>query len=86
MRTTLNIEEEALAYAKERARATGKPLGAIVSEALKEAAKPRSTAIKTSPAGHPYIAAAPGGNKVTSRQIEEALDEEDNDRHAFTRR
>lgn len=43
MRTTLNIDEEALEYAKERARLTGSSLGAIVSGALIESAKPRET-------------------------------------------
>jgi len=69
MRTTLNIDDEALSFAKDRARVTGKSLGAVVSEALREAAKPREVEIKTSRSGFPYIAAKPGSRKVTSNQV-----------------
>lgn len=77
MRTTLNIEDEALDYAKERARASGKSLGAVVTEALLEVAQPKEPRILTSKAGLPYIAGSGNGHKITSEMVADALAEED---------
>ena len=86
MRTTLNIEEDALAYAKERARVSGRPLGAVVSEILREAARPKASGIELSDNGMPYIAARPGSKPVTAKQVSEALEQEELEKHAATRR
>jgi hypothetical protein len=86
MRTTLNIEEDALAYAKERARVSGKPLGAVVSEVLREAARPRSGGIEITEAGMPYLRSRGGAKPVTPDQVRQALEQEDFEKHAVTRR
>jgi hypothetical protein len=86
MRTTLNIEEDALLYAKERARVTGKSLGEVVSEALRETAQPRKAGIELSESGLPYIAGRAGRKAVTGAQVAEALDREEMQKHAVTRR
>jgi hypothetical protein len=77
MRTTLNIEEEALAYAKDRAKATGRSIGAVISEALKEAAKPKDVEIKYTESGFPYLSNLNGGRPLSLEAIEEAIHEED---------
>lgn len=86
MRTTINLEEDAWAYARERAMASGKSLGAVISEALREAARPRAGGIRLSDDGMPYIPAAVGGRLVTGEAVSRALDEEELKQHAFTRR
>jgi len=82
MRTTLNIEEDALSYAKERARLTGKTLGEVISEALRETARPRTVSLAVSENGLPYIPARPGSRKVTRQQVSEALEQEEMDKYA----
>lgn len=77
MRTTLNIEDEALAYAKERARASGKSLGAVVTEALVESSQPKEAEFGQSKAGFPVVRNTNRGKKITMEQIQAALDEED---------
>jgi hypothetical protein len=79
MRTTLNIEDEALAFAKERARASGKSLGAVVTEALLESHQPKERRILKSKAGLPYIPESGDGHKITSEMVADALAEEDID-------
>ena len=79
MRTTLNIKEEAFAYAKERARASGKSLGDVVTEALLEVSKPNEPRISKSKAGLPHIAAAGDGHEITNEMVADALAEEDID-------
>ena len=86
MRTTLNIEEDALAYAEERSKATGQSLGAVVSEVLREAARPRARGIELSEDGMPHIRARAGKKAVTSAKVQEALEQEDLEKHAATRR
>jgi len=86
MRTTLNIEEDALAYAKERSRVTGRSLGAVVSEVLREAARPRTGTIELPEDGMPYIRARTGKKAVTSAIVQEALEQEELEKHAVTRR
>lgn len=86
MRTTLNIEEDALAYAKQRARISRKPLGAVVSEVLREAAQPRSGGIGITEAGMPYLRSRPGAQPVTPDKVRQALEQEDLENHAVTRR
>ncbi|MGC9451338.1 MAG: antitoxin [Oceanipulchritudo sp.] len=86
MRTTLNIKEDALAYAKERARASGQSLGEVVSEVLREAARPRAGGIELSEDGMPYIPAKAGSKQVSSERVRDALDREEIEKHAFTRR
>lgn len=77
MRTTLNIDEEALEYAKERARLTGLSLGAIVSGALIESAKPRETTIRRSRSGFPCIQQKGKERRVTNETIQKSMAEED---------
>jgi len=86
MRTTLNIEEDALAYAKQRAQASGQSLGAVISEILREAARPHSGGIALSEDGMPYIPAKAGAKRISSRHVGDALDHEEIEKHAFTRR
>lgn len=86
MRTTLNIEEDALMYAKERAQLTGKSLGAVVSEALRAVSQPRSSGIALTESGLPYIASRPGAGKVTSDQVRAAIEQEEMEKHAPARR
>ena len=86
MRTTLNIEEEALEYAKERAKLTGLSLGAIVSEALIESAKPREAAIESSRSGFPCIRHKGKGRSITNEMVQTAMEEEDNEIASSIRR
>ena len=86
MRTTINIEEDALAYAKERARVTGKSLGEVVSEALRQSSQPRATGIALTDSGMPYLPARTGHRIVTKDQVDKALDQEEVEKHAAARR
>jgi hypothetical protein len=72
MRTTLDIDDDALAYAKERARAEKTTVGKIVSEALRDKVK---LAPVESPHGFPVIRRRPGGPVITVEFIQKLLDE-----------
>ena len=84
MRTTLNIDNEALSYAKQRANATGRSLGAVVSEALLEVGRPKTAEISHSASGFPIIRSTNEGEAITSEQVQAALDEEDTEKYRGT--
>ncbi|MGE9296949.1 MAG: hypothetical protein ACQKBV_11735 [Puniceicoccales bacterium] len=86
MRTTLNIDEEALAILRNRADAKGLSLGAAATELIKETAKPHDYEIAEGPSGFPCFKLPSGAAKVTSEQVREAWESEALDQDATLRR
>lgn len=75
MRTTLAIDDDVLAAAKELASAEGKSIGEVVSALARRALRPTETAQKTRN-GVPLLPVRPNAPRVTSelvRQLREEL-------------
>ncbi len=75
MRTTLAIDDDILAAAKEMASSEGKSVGEVISELARNALRPSSTKRK-SRNGVPLLPVRPGAPRVTSemvRQLQEEL-------------
>jgi hypothetical protein len=75
MRTTLAIDDDVLAAAKEMAAAEGKSIGEVISKLAREAMRPGPVRRATRN-GVPLLPVRPGALRVTSelvRQLEEEL-------------
>lgn len=75
MRTTLAIDDDVLAAAKEMAATGGKSLGEVISDLARTALRPAPSALKTRN-GVPLLPVRPGAQRVTSelvRQLQEEL-------------
>ena len=75
MRTTLAIDDDILAAAKEMASSEGKSVGEVISELARNALRPATTRRK-SRNGVPLLPVRPGAPRVTSelvRQLQEEL-------------
>jgi hypothetical protein len=75
MRTTLAIDDDILAAAKEMAATEGKSVGEVISALAREAMRP-TPARRATRNGVPLLAVRPGAPRVTSelvRQLEEEL-------------
>ncbi|HEY0930721.1 MAG TPA: hypothetical protein VGE27_12445 [Gemmatimonas sp.] len=73
MRTTLDIDEDVLEAAKERARREDKTAGQVVSELLRQAltARPRVSAVAEAPSVHGFRPFPAGKTVVTNALIDE---------------
>jgi hypothetical protein len=75
MRTTLAIDDDVLAAAKEMAETEGKSVGEVISTLARNAMRPTQTRRATRN-GVPLLPVRPGAPRVTSelvRQLEEEL-------------
>ena len=75
MRTTLSIDDDILAAAKELAAAENKSVGEIISSLARAALRP-APASRRSRNGVPLLPVRPGASRVTSeliRQLQEEL-------------
>lgn len=82
MRTTLNIEDDALQFAKDRARSTGKTVGEIVTDALRKASQPNDFEIIKGSSGFPCFKTSGRGKTLTSEEVIRAWQEEGLDQDA----
>ena len=76
MRTTLAIDDDILAAAKEMAATEGKSVGEVISTLARNAMRPAS-ARRATRNGVPLLAVRPGAPRVTSelvRQLQEELE------------
>lgn len=72
MRTTLDIADDVLQAAKERARREGKTAGQVVSELLRQAlTTPRPTAVREPRAVYGFAPFAPRGTLVTNELVDQ---------------
>jgi hypothetical protein len=78
MRTTLDIEEDVLQAAKERARRERKTLGAVVSELARRGltAQPRPSAVQEPEAVYGLRPIAPRGGLVTNELVNRLRDDD----------
>jgi hypothetical protein len=75
MRTTLSIDDDVLAAAKEMAETDGKTIGEVISALARNALKPQPSRRATRN-GVPLLPVRPGAPRVTSelvRQLQEEL-------------
>ena len=75
MRTTLAIDDDVLAAAREMADAEGKSIGEVISELARKAMRPTASKLATRN-GIPLLPVRPGTPRVTSelvRQLQEEL-------------
>jgi hypothetical protein len=75
MRTTLSIDDDILAAARDLAAAEQKSVGEVISSLARKALTP-SAAVRTTRNGVPLLPIQPGARPVTSehvRQLEEEL-------------
>ncbi len=75
MRTTLAIDDDVLAAAKEMAATEGKSVGEVISSLARDAMRP-VPGRRATRNGVPLLAVRPGAQRVTSelvRQLEEEL-------------
>jgi hypothetical protein len=83
MRTTLDIDDDVLAAAKELAKARKSTAGEVISELAREAlTKPAQPAAATGPGGTIlrngwYVLPSRGGLPVTNELVQRLLDEAD---------
>jgi hypothetical protein len=80
MRTTLDIEDDVLAAAKELARRQGTSAGQVVSQLLRAALNGTAGAVQPPAHGTPPVGGfrpfpAQGGQLVTNEQIDQLRDE-----------
>lgn len=75
MRTTLDIEDDVLAAAKEMARSQGRTIGEIVSVLLRKALRP-SAPSATVRNGVPLLARRPGVQLLTMERVNQLRDDE----------
>lgn len=77
MRTTLDIADDVLLAAKERARRENKTAGEVVSELLSEAlTAPKPSAMREPKAVYSFKAFARRGGIVTNEPIDQLRDED----------
>ena len=78
MRTTLDIDDDVLQAAKERAKREGKTAGAIVSELARRAltAGPSAAALPTAKSVHGFRAFPKRGGLVTNELIDKLRDDD----------
>jgi len=74
MRTTLAIDDDVLAAAKEIASTEGKSLGEVISGLARQAMRP-STSGGTTRNGVPLLPVRPGAQRVTSELVYQLQDE-----------
>jgi Ribbon-helix-helix protein, copG family len=75
MRTTLAIDDDVLAAAKELAKTENRSVGEVISELARTALRPAPSRHRTRN-GVPLLTVRPGGKRVTSqlvRQLQEEL-------------
>lgn len=77
MRTTVSIDDELLAQAKERARIAGTSLGTVIDAALRrELVRPRATEAPAVPVFRGGSGPRPGVDLSSNRALHELLDED----------
>jgi len=74
MRTTLSIEDDVLAAAKELAAREGKSVGEVISSLARQALRPKNTAKRTRN-GVPLLPLRPGSKRVTLEMVNQLRDE-----------
>jgi len=74
MRTTLSIEDDVLAAAKELAAREGKSLGEVISSLARQALRPKRAA-RGRRNGVPLLPLRPGGARVTPELVNKLHDE-----------
>jgi hypothetical protein len=74
MRTTLSIEDDVLAAAKELAAREGKTVGEVISALARQALRPKSRG-KNRRNGVPLLPVRPGVTRVTPQLVNELRDE-----------
>ncbi len=74
MRTTLSIEDDVLAAAKELAERQGKSVGEVISSLAREALRPKRAA-KGKRNGVPLLPLRPGNKRVTLELVNQLRDE-----------
>ena len=74
MRTTLSIEDDVLAAAKELAAREGKSLGEVISSLARQALRPKRAA-RGRRNGVPLLPLRPGGARVTPELVNKLRDE-----------
>ncbi|HWG16512.1 MAG TPA: hypothetical protein VN678_01530 [Acidobacteriaceae bacterium] len=74
MRTTLSIEDDVLAAAKELAATHRKTLGEVISQLARKALQPAVTT-KATRNGVPLLPARTGGQRVTSELVQKLREE-----------
>lgn len=74
MRTTLSIEDDVLAAAKELAAKEGKTVGEVISDLARQALSPKMPNRRTRN-GIRLLPVQPGARRVTTELVNELLDE-----------
>jgi hypothetical protein len=74
MRTTLSIEDDVLAAAKELAAREGKSVGEVISALAREALRPKKTGRRTRN-GVPLLPVRSGTTRVTLELVNQLRDE-----------
>ncbi len=74
MRTTLSIEDDVLAAAREMAAREGKSLGEVISSLAREALRPKRSTKRTRN-GVPLLPLRPGSKRVTLELVNQLRDE-----------
>lgn len=74
MRTTLSIEDDVLAAAKELAAREGKSVGEVISSLAREALRPKKSGKRTRN-GVPLLPVRPGVARVTPELVNQLRDE-----------
>lgn len=76
MRTTLTLDDDVLAVARETARLEGKSIGEVVSEFSRDGMNRRLTTVESNPRRFPSFAVAADATAITSAMVLEELTEE----------
>ena len=74
MRTTLTIEDDVLAAAKELAARQGKTVGEVISVLARQALRPKRPSKRTRN-GVPLLPMRPGSKRATPKLVNQLLDE-----------
>jgi hypothetical protein len=74
MRTTLTIDDDVLAVAKEMAATENKSIGEVISLLVRKALRPSPSGRKTRN-GIPLLPIQPGASPVTSELVQQLLEE-----------
>jgi hypothetical protein len=74
MRTTLSIEDDVLAAAKEIAERQGKSIGEVISSLARQALRPKRSTKRTRN-GVPLLPVRPGASRVTPEMVNQLRDE-----------
>jgi hypothetical protein len=73
MRTTLEVDDDVLAAVRAVARATGRPMGQVLSDLARDGLARRS--VTADDDGFPTIVVPPDAPPITSEMVAAALDE-----------